>query len=83
MPDDLPPIVLVRVRFGLIGETKRVVHVVPVPDPSAAPDELIAYCGERFLPGTLELHSGPTGMPCVRCLRYAPLPHDPELPPGQ
>lgn len=81
VPADDPPIILVRLKPGLTGETKRVVHLVRVPDSGNVPEELTAYCGERFEPGTIEFLPAPTGMPCVRCLITAPVPRSPALPP--
>lgn len=81
MPADEPPIILVRLKPGLAGETMRVVHVVPLPESGAVPEELTAYCGARFEPGTIELLPEPTGAPCVSCLIIAPMPHPSALPP--
>lgn len=81
MPTEDRPILLVRLRRGVVGETKRIVHVVPIPDPDVMPEELTAYCGARFTPGAIELLSEPTGIPCVSCLALAPVPSAPALPP--
>lgn len=64
-------ILLVRFRKGIVGESRRVVHVVPVPD--ATEDNLTAYCGQSFRPGEAEM-VGERGMPCVTCLASAPIP---------
>ncbi|MFD2400082.1 hypothetical protein ACFSZT_16295 [Prauserella oleivorans] len=58
---------VVRLRRGLVGESRRVCHVVPVPS-EPVPDELVAYCGARILPGQADLLSHLTGMPCDSCL---------------
>ncbi|WP_230425175.1 hypothetical protein [Prauserella cavernicola] len=59
---------VVRLRRGVVGETRRVCHLVPVPDVSETPTEITALCGERILPGQAELLSGFRGMPCETCL---------------
>jgi hypothetical protein len=41
-------------------------------------ERLAAFCGAEFGPGELELLDAPQGMPCVPCLRSAPMP-DTEL----
>lgn len=81
VPADEPTIILVRMKPGLVGETKRVVHLVRLPESGTVPEELTAYCGERFEPGTIDFLPEPTGMPCVRCLIAAPMPRPPALPP--
>lgn len=69
---------LVRLRAGLVRESRRVVHTVPVLDTDAIPATLIAYCGAIIEPGTAELLDGPTGMPCLGCLLATPLPDTPN-----
>lgn len=54
-----------------MGETRRVCHVVPLPDAQAVPDELTALCGERIQPGQAEVLPTFTGMPCEVCLAAA------------
>jgi hypothetical protein len=66
---------------GTVGETRRVSHLFPVPD-EPSPARLSAYCGADFSPGELELLDRPAGMPCVLCLRAAPMPAD-ELDQGR
>lgn len=66
--------VLVRLRPGVVGETRRVCHVVPVQLGGSVPEFLTAYCGLRIEAGTADLLDGPTGMPCVPCLVRMPLP---------
>jgi hypothetical protein len=69
-------LLLVRLRRGMIGESRRVVHLVPVPT-DRVPAALTAYCGEEIVPGTAEVLSCFTGVPCSPCLAAAPLP-EPE-----
>jgi hypothetical protein len=69
-----PSVVLVRYRIGLVGESKRVVHVVPVTDHHTTLDTLTAYCGLRFTPGTVDLVPDITGTPCFPCLLNAEIP---------
>jgi hypothetical protein len=75
-----PLVLFVRPLPGVVGERDRVVHVVPVPDPHAIPEYLIAYCGARFGPGMTESLATPVGMPCVRCLAAAPISGTEQLP---
>ncbi|GDY31059.1 hypothetical protein [Gandjariella thermophila] len=76
------PVLLVRLRPGVVGESRRVVHVVPVPAGSAVPAVLVAYCGARIPPGAAELLPEPAGMPCTACLLRAPLPRPDRLSAG-
>lgn len=66
------PMLLVRLRRGVVGETKRTCHLVPTPNGDAMPETLIALCGEVIKPGTAELLDTPSGMPCVGCLFRSP-----------
>jgi hypothetical protein len=68
-----PTLLLVRLRPGFVGESRRVVHVVPVPT-EGVPAALTAYCGAEIAAGTAEVLSGPSGMPCTLCLATAPVP---------
>jgi predicted transcriptional regulator len=75
----IPPILLVRLRPQqpngvVVGETRRVCHLVPVPDSHEVPEALQAYCGAGIAPGTAELLSEMSGMPCEPCLARSPLP---------
>jgi hypothetical protein len=65
---------------GVVGETRRVVHVFEVPEQNATSERLTAFCSASFGPGELELLDRPLGMPCESCLQRTPTP-DPELPP--
>lgn len=79
MPDVNPPVLLVRLRSGVVGERERSCHLVPTPPGDAMPDALTAYCGLVIQPGTAELLSAPEGMPCVGCLFRSPLPPGKEI----
>lgn len=68
-----PPLLLVRFRRGVVGETKRVVHLVAAPDGGQVPEVLTAYCGTEFRPGETDLLPGIQGMPCELCLARAPI----------
>jgi hypothetical protein len=73
-----PPVVMwVRFRPGIVGLTRRMVHVVPVPAGDVVPQRLTAYCGQPFEPGQAELLTEAAGAPCTMCLLLWPLP-----PPG-
>ncbi|MEV4151107.1 hypothetical protein AB0J40_46170 [Amycolatopsis sp. NPDC049691] len=59
---------LVRLRRGVVGESRRVCHLIPVPAAGAVPARLTALCGEAIYPGDAEVLDGLRGMPCHRCL---------------
>lgn len=73
-------LIIARPLPGTVRETRRVVHVFPLPPDDVVPDQLTAYCGESFGRGQLELLDRPVGMPCVSCLRSSPGPGTAELP---
>ncbi|WP_051442324.1 hypothetical protein [Saccharomonospora iraqiensis] len=68
LPEPGEAVAVVRLRRGIVGETRRVSHVLPVPRPGLVPDELAAFCGARLQPGQAEWLPSLTGMPCERCL---------------
>jgi hypothetical protein len=49
------PVLLVRFRHGIVGDTRRIVHTVPIPTDNDIPDHLTAYCGQQFTSGQAEL----------------------------
>jgi hypothetical protein len=74
------PVLLVRLRFGVVGESRRVVHVVPAPqNATTVPAVLTALCGEQIRPGTAEVLPELGGMPCGPCF-LAATPNPNELP---
>lgn len=75
-----PAIALARYLPGVVGLTRRVVHVVPVTAHGELPERLTAYCGEVMHRGLVELLGRPLGSPCVACLLRAPLPQPSEPP---
>jgi hypothetical protein len=74
------PLIMARPLPGTVGETRRVVHLFPLPPSDTTPERMAAYCGETFGPGELELLDRPTGMPCVICLSQSPGPDDTQPP---
>lgn len=58
---------LVRLRRGVVGESRRVCHLIPVPAGPVS-GHLTALCGEAIFPGEAEVLSGLRGMPCHPCL---------------
>ncbi|MEV4050391.1 hypothetical protein AB0J55_04315 [Amycolatopsis sp. NPDC049688] len=63
---------LVRLRRGVVGESRRVCHLIPVPA-GPVPGHLTALCGEPIFPADAEVLDGLRGMPCHPCLlRSAP-----------
>jgi hypothetical protein len=75
-------VLLVRLKRGVVGESRRTVHVVRLPQGNEVSDTLTAYCGEQIDPGKAEMLPELTGMPCNRCLLNASTPHAGELLPG-
>ena len=68
-----PAVMLVRFRSGVVGESRRLVHIASVPGNTGRPF-LTVYCGHEFSPGEAELVDGPGGLPCLACLMKAPVP---------
>lgn len=68
--DDPPPVMLVRLKAGVVGESRRQVHVVPLS--SATPDTFVAYCGLRLARADSDTLAEPEGMPCYLCLALSP-----------
>ncbi|TDP96593.1 hypothetical protein [Labedaea rhizosphaerae] len=64
------PILLLRLKRGVVGESQRTLHVVPVPETSG----LRAYCGLVIDPAAADAFPEPEGQPCFECLMYAPVP---------
>ncbi len=68
------PVLLVRLLPGVVGESRRLVHAVPVPIGGPVPERLTAYCGEQIQPGQAETLNGPAGMPvCRACSLRRPI----------
>jgi hypothetical protein len=65
------PVILVRFRPGVVGERRRTIHVVPIPEGDVPPVELTALCGQVFRPGTAERLDSSLGMPCDICFMVA------------
>lgn len=65
------PLLLVRFKSGVVGETKRVCHLVPTPEVDTAPDVLTALCGTEIRPGEADLLPRIMGMPCESCMARA------------
>jgi hypothetical protein len=61
-------VAIVRLRRGVVGECKRVSHLVPLPAEGPIPERLLAVCGEVILPAQAEVLDGIAGMPCEACL---------------
>jgi len=61
------PVVLVRYRRGVTGETARTVHVVPLPTDGQA-GAVGALCGAALLLEDIETVSPGQGMPCTLCV---------------
>lgn len=63
-------VLLVRLRAGVVGESRRSVHVVPFPLRERG-DVLVAYCGLPIVPVLAEYLDEVRGMPCELCLARA------------
>lgn len=62
------PVVLLRHRLGVVGDTSRMVHVVPLPLVGEAGVAGVALCGALLCPDEVEtVHPG-SGVPCSLCL---------------
>lgn len=84
------PILLVRLKPRLpngavVPESRRVCHLVALPEANTKPEALRAYCGLKILPGSADLLDGVAGMPCEPCLAAFRVPWamDCVIPPGQ
>lgn len=61
-------VAVVRLRQGVVGESRRVCHVVPIPEDRAVPGHLTALCGTDIYPGQADVLPGLVGMPCDGCM---------------
>lgn len=77
--EQVPAVMWVRFLPGVVGLTRRVVHVVPVPADGAVPERLTAYCGQPISRGVVELLTQPVGAPCLLCLLRWRRPEQTEL----
>ena len=64
---------VMRLRRGVVGESRRVSHVVPIPAAEPLPAELTALCGSRIDPRQSEVLSTISGMPCELCVTNLPV----------
>lgn len=80
------PVLLVRYRPGVVGETRRTVQVVEASLVVPGSDVLSALCGAVLTSGELEAVALGEGMPCNACVlramnRADTSPHDPTISP--
>lgn len=75
------PVVLVRLRPEVrVGNTQRVVHMVPLPDlTNGPPESLKAWCGSEIALPDAQVLERFAGMPCERCMAHAPTPEGARL----
>ena len=64
-------VLLVRLRAGVVGETRRSVHVVPFSG-IEKDGVMVAYCGLPIVPMFAECLETLRGMPCELCVARAP-----------
>jgi hypothetical protein len=69
---------VVRLRHGVVGERRRVCHIVPIPESGPIPHQLRALCSEPILLGDAEVLNRIAGMPCEACLAASIPQHDHE-----
>ncbi len=69
-------LVYVRFRLGVVGESRRTVHLAYLLEKAHA-GVFVALCGQRFVPGEAELLGEISGQPCFPCLQLSPGPDDP------
>jgi hypothetical protein len=62
------PVVLLRYRPGLTGETGRTVHLVPLPPAGQDGVAGVALCGVSLRPEQVEMVGPGQGMPCTLCM---------------
>jgi hypothetical protein len=74
-------VVAARLRRGvelpnrrIVGETDRVVHLIPVPATDTMPEHLTALCDLVIRPGDAEHVDVGAGMPCILCFNAVPRP---------
>nr|WP_074988040.1 hypothetical protein [Saccharomonospora viridis] len=68
-----PAYLLVRPVPGVVPNSRRVVHLVPAPNPyGEIPRRLAALCGASFVPGIVDRLDTIRGMPCETCLARTP-----------
>lgn len=78
---DTRPVVLVRYRSGVVGQSARTVHLAALPTGDAS--EIRALCGALLPSDDIETLSPGQGMPCTSCLLSPRLPgHTSALPTG-
>lgn len=70
-------VVFARYKPGLVGESRRISHVLTVPTSPPLPSPLTALCGQTFPPNVLELLPAWAGMPCLRCTLNMPTGDEP------
>lgn len=73
-----PISLVIRYRPGLVGETRRVAHIVPMRPGEWHGYNLTTWCGGAVAVPDLEVLTPGDGMPCVGCVRRAPLPSTPR-----
>lgn len=65
-------LILGRPMPGIVGETRRLVHVFELAEQDPSSGRLVAMCTASFSAGQLELIGRPTGLPCESCLQRTP-----------
>ncbi|MCO1577700.1 hypothetical protein M8C13_18250 [Crossiella sp. SN42] len=67
-----PVLLIVRYLRGVVGESQRSCHIVPLPTNGDLPDVLTACCGTRITRHQTELLTRMAGMPCELCVARSP-----------
>lgn len=68
--------VFARLRPGLVGESRRVSHLVELDAADRPSAHVTSLCGTTFVSGELELMDQWAGMPCLACTLLIPTDSD-------
>jgi hypothetical protein len=63
-----PPVLLARYLPGVVGESRRTVHLIPLPAGGGAGAAGVALCGALLHPDAVEMVAPGHGAPCTLCL---------------
>lgn len=64
---------ITRYRKGFVGETRRVVHIIPMHPGEWHGFTLTSWCRIQLPVPNLEFLTPGQGMPCLECLHLAPV----------
>ncbi|HEV7906860.1 MAG TPA: hypothetical protein VGP03_01840 [Pseudonocardiaceae bacterium] len=61
-------IVVIRYRSGVVGESRRVSHLIVLEDQEFLPDHVTTLCGTQIMQGEADALDHISGMPCELCI---------------